>query len=674
MSGYRIRHEIYNLFKEAKFLSKMTKKIKVACATLNQTALDWEGNKKNILAAISEAKKEKVRLLLLPEMCITGYGCEDAFLGKHVSEQALRILLEIAPEAKNIAVSLGLPVFCGEEFAFNTACLLVDGKIAGFVAKQALPIHGIHYESRWFEPGKVHDRRELEVAGKKYPLGDLLFSFAGIKVGYEICRDAWVEERPIKRLAKNGVSLVLNPSASHFAFNRHASRKAMIADAVKTYGTDYMYVNLLGNEAGSVIYDGCAFIASAKKDLISGQRFSFKDYALTYAILELGEKVVETPHPNIIDVDFDLMADAGSGISRAVHLLGAIDAWEDSADLKVEEFVRAVSLGLFDYLRKSKLQGFVLSLSGGADSSTVACLVYLMLELAIKELGLVQFKSKLAAIAQIQNLGAKDEMRSALLFCLYQATRNSSQTTRSAAEIIAKSLGASFASIDVDPLVESYTQIAESVIERKLNWKDDAQALQNIQARVRAPGAWLIANLRNALLLATSNRSEASVGYATMDGDTAGGLSPIAGVDKTFILKFLSILETKGLSEIPAMPFLSCVTSQKPTAELRPQEEGQTDEAELMPYVVLNEIERLAVGRKLAPAAVLAEVRKIFSGYSEDQLRSWVKKFFRLFTRSQWKRERFAPSFFLDEHSLDPRTWHRFPVLSGGYEEELGEM
>lgn len=646
----------------------MTQKIKIACATVNQTPLDWEGNKRNILSAICQAKKENVSLLLLPEMCITGYGCEDAFLGKHVSEQALKILLEIAPETKGLAVSLGLPVFCGEEFAFNTACLVADGEIKGFVVKRALPIHGIHYETRWFEAGKEGELREFLLDGKSYPLGDLVFSFAGIKVGYEICREAWVENRPIKKLSKSGVSLILNPSASHFAFGRHAERKAMIAEAAKAHDLHYAYVNLLGNEAGSVIYDGCAFIASPEKELISGARFSFKDYVLTSAIVELEEKAIKTPHPNLIETNFKFK-NAEPALTKP-----KADAWESGAELKVEEFVRAVSLGLFDYLRKSKLQGFVLSLSGGADSSTVACLVNLMSKLAIKELGLEQFKSKLPAIKQIQNISAKEEILPALLFCLYQATRNSTQTTRSAAETVAKNLGASFASIDVDSLVQSYAQIAESVLGREFNWKDDAHTLQNIQARVRAPSAWLIANARNALLLATSNRSEASVGYATMDGDTAGGLSPIAGVDKTFILKFLSILETKGLSEIPAMPFLSCVTSQKPTAELRPEEEAQTDEAELMPYLVLNEIERFAVGRKLAPLAVLVEIKEIFPGYGEDELRSWVKKFFTLFTRSQWKRERFAPSFFLDERSLDPRTWHRFPVLSGGYEEELGDL
>lgn len=646
----------------------MIKKVKVACGALNQTPLDWEGNKKNILAAILRAKEEDVSLLLLPEMCITGYACEDAFLGRSVSEVALKSLLEISPATKGLAVSLGLPVFCGKERVFNTACLVVDGEIKGFVAKRALPIHGIHYESRWFEPGEVHERREFELAGKKYPLGDLVFSFAGIKLGFEICRDAWVDERPIKRLAKNGVSLVLNPSASHFAFNRHAGRKAMIEEAVETYGAHYLYVNLLGNEAGSVIYDGCAFIASPNKELISGSRFNFKDYVLTSSVIDLEEKSAEVPHPNLIETNFEFKS------TKSVATQQEADSWENSPELKSEEFVRAVSLGLFDYLRKSKLQGFVLSLSGGADSATVASLVYLMLELATKELGLEQFKNCLPEIRRIQKLASKQEVMRELLFCLYQATRNSSETTKNAAKLVADNLGASFASIDVDPLVESYRQIAEGVVGRQLSWKDDAHVLQNIQARVRAPSAWLIANVRDALLLATSNRSEASVGYATMDGDTAGGISPIGGVDKAFILKFLSILEKKGLSDIPAMPFLSCITSQKPTAELRPQEAGQTDEAELMPYLVLNEIERLALGQKLSPLRVFSEIKKICPEYEENELRAWVKKFFRMFARSQWKRERFAPSFFLDDYSLDPRTWHRFPVLSGGYEKELGEL
>ena len=118
----------------------------------------------------------------------------------------------------------------------------------------------------------------------------------------------------------------------------------------------------------------------------------------------------------------------------------------------------------------------------------------------------------------------------------------------------------------------------EGCIGRKLSWEKDDLALQNIQARVRSPGVWMLANVQGALLLATSNRSEASVGYATMDGDTSGGLSPLVAIDKAFIREWLVWMEKTGPTGITALPALAAVNAQEPTAELRPSEEGQTDE------------------------------------------------------------------------------------------------
>jgi NAD+ synthase (glutamine-hydrolysing) len=199
-------------------------------------------------------------------------------------------------------------------------------------------------------------------------------------------------------------------------------------------------------------------------------------------------------------------------------------------------------------------------------------------------------------------------------------------------------------------------------------------ALQNIQARARAPGVWLLANLRGALLLATSNRSEAAVGYTTMDGDTCGGLSPIAGVDKAYLRQWLRWMESTGPAGVGPLPALAAVNVQPPTAELRPPESHQTDEADLMPYDVLDAIERAAIRDKLTPLEVLRQLEVQLPDCDRRQLAEWVERFFRLWCRNQWKRERYAPCFHLDDENLDPKTWCRFPILSGGYERELADM
>jgi NAD+ synthase (glutamine-hydrolysing) len=344
--------------------------------------------------------------------------------------------------------------------------------------------------------------------------------------------------------------------------------------------------------------------------------------------------------------------------------------WESSPQHKEEEFMRALTLALFDYLRKSHSRGFVLSISGGADSAAAACLVSLMVDRALEKLGAKRFAEKLGLDPE----PSAREWVGKLLCCAYQPTDNSGDVTRNAATAIAEALGATFYVLDVQHIVESYEGLISDAVGRPLTWEQDDITLQNIQARARGPSVWMLANMRGALLLSTSNRSEAAVGYATMDGDTCGGLSPIAGIDKAFLRHWLRWLETEGPEGMKPIPALHAINAQTPTAELRPKGSDQTDEGDLMPYPVLDVIERLAIGDKLPPADCLEILKSEFSEYDGATLRAWVKRFFQLWSRNQWKRERYAPSFHVDDKNLDPKTWCRFPILSGGFERELSEL
>ena len=296
-----------------------------------------------------------------------------------------------------------------------------------------------------------------------------------------------------------------------------------------------------------------------------------------------------------------------------------------------------------------------------------------MVRLALDDLGGEEFRRKLGYLDLPAALSVEAIVRQ-LLLCVYQSTRNSSQTTRDAARAVAEAIHAEFLELDVDSLVEAYTAMVTAAVGRELTWERDDLALQNIQARTRGPGIWMLANLRGALLLATSNRSEAAVGYATMDGDTAGGLSPIAGIDKAFLRRWLRWMETTGPAGVGPLPALAAVNVQQPTAELRPQESGQTDEGDLMPYELLDAIERAAIRDKKAPVEVYRTMRARHPDLERRQLAAWVERFFRLWCRNQWKRERYAPSFHVDDENLDPKTWCRFPILSGGFEREIRQL
>lgn len=609
--------------------------IRVAGAALNQTPIAWEHNKQNIIYAIEYARMQGVELLCLPEMCITGYGCEDLFLSNWIYEIALQKLTELLPFTYEIAVCFGMPMLHNCK-RYNCSCLVQNEKIIGIYAKQNLANDGIFYEQRWFEAWPKPQEFEfffIEKLQISVPFGDKIFEIQLadnqlIKIGFEICEDAWKEDekRPALGHLQRDVDFIINPSASNFEFGKTKHREQLVMSSSKQFDCVYIYANLLGNEAGKIIFDGEIIIAQKGKLLHKNTLLSFQDF-------------------NVIWTDVDVQQPLKS-ISKTS---------ENTFESKEIEFRNALALALFDYMRKSKSQGFVLSLSGGADSCCCAILVSEMVKIGKKELGESYFYKK----------SGLSNTNSSILTCAYQGTSNSSDVTFMSAKELANSIFATFYHWSIDAEVDSYTQKIESVIGRKLTWQQDDLALQNIQARTRSPIIWMLANSQNALLITTSNRSEGDVGYCTMDGDTSGSISPIAGVDKHFIKNWLVWAESNlGYSA------LQFVNQLQPTAELRPLQSNQTDEKDLMPYFILNEIELLAIRQWKSPVETLKILtNKNLEPY--ELLKKHIKIFYQMWARSQWKRERYAPSFHLDLHNVDPRSWCRFPILSGGFEEEL---
>jgi NAD+ synthase (glutamine-hydrolysing) len=650
-------------------------RIRVAAAALNQTPLDWDNNAANIRLALSLAREREASVVCLPELCISGYGCEDAFHSPSTLRTSWEVLQELLPDTTGLIVSVGLPVMV-RKAVYNTACLIVDGKILGFSAKLNLAGDGLHYEPRWFKPWPEGIVSQLSTPEGDFPVGDLVFEISGLRLGFEICEDAWVANRPGARLARRAVDLILNPSASHFAFNKQKVRERFVLEGSRAFGVGYVYANLLGNEAGRALYDGSTLIASNGKLLAVGPRFRFAMVEVTTATLDVTQNRVGQARLASFRPDFS-DEPAVRGHYRFPDTPPTLEfaqqeAWENSPTLKEEEFTRAQRLALFDYMRKSRSRGFVVSLSGGADSSAIVCLIYLMTRAAWAELGREALLKRLHWPALEGN--SPEELMHLILTTAYQGSDNSGDVTRGAARILAEAIGATHYEFSVGPLVKQYVDIISDAIGRPLEWATDDLALQNIQARVRAPSVWMLANLKGALLLSTSNRSEAAVGYATMDGDTAGGLSPIAGIDKNYLRHWLRWLEAEGPVGLGPLPAVRVVNVQAPTAELRPPENKQTDEDDLMPYDLLDAIERSAIRDKESPVEVLLEMRLRFTQYSLAQLKVWVERFFRLWCRNQWKRERYAPSFHLDDENLDPKSWCRFPILSGGFERELQAM
>ncbi|HAA23782.1 MAG TPA: NAD(+) synthase, partial [Cytophagales bacterium] len=550
--------------------------LKVGGAPLNQTPLDWDNNLGNLLQAIQRAKAEGVQLLCLPELAITGYGCEDVFLSEWLPAKALEFLPQVIEASEGIALAVGLPLRF-EGLLYNTQCFIHNQQILGFSAKQFLANDGVHYEPRWFTPWPHDHIAQFEFQGHLYPLGDIIYEFEGVKIAFEICEDAWKPDtvRPACRFVTKGIDLIMNSSASHFAFHKGREREKLFVGSSKTFDCAYLFTNLLGNEAGKMIYDGEVIIAQKGELLARNQHLSFDQVNLLTAELNFDNPQQST----------------GQSIAPLPN--------------KEEQFPQAAGLALYDYMRKTYSKGYVLSLSGGADSSSCAVLVAEMVRRGVAELGLKGFLKKTVfadRLKELHDLREADALKTIsgwMLATAYQGTVNSSQDTLDSARQLAESIGAQFYNWSVDEPIDAYKQKIETALNRKLTWEQDDIALQNIQARGRAPIIWMLTNISGGLLLTTSNRSEGDVGYATMDGDTSGSLAPIAGVDKQFILDWLVWAEKElgywGLAK---------VNSLQPSAELRPQERVQRDEDDLMPYSIIAAIEQEAVGQRKSPLQV----------------------------------------------------------------------
>lgn len=652
-------------------------------ASVNQTPLDWRGNLGRLIAVTDRLSADNPDIILFPELSLSGYGCEDAFLWQVTLQKAEATFLKFirATSGLDSIILVGLPVR-HQDRLYNCMALCARGTIHCLIAKTHLAGDGIHYESRQFS-GWTGGFLPIHYAGQDTQIGQGLLELNGFTLMVEICEDSWVAGRPAAKWAGQ-IDLLLSPAASHYEPGKAAIRRRIARDSSRTLGTAFAMVNLLGNEAGKAIYDGHALYAEHGELLLESDRFSFRSYQIHPVEVDLTpvrqEKLRNHSRKNGREesppaLQLDLRLHGRSPAYRA----GSI-----AMPSPYMEFTRAAALGLFDYLRKTRARGYVISLSGGADSAAALILVERMLRHALREYTpetLLRRLGRSDLSQRLQRLQASGKATDAvflrffmreLCHTIYQSTAQSSNTTRDAARLIARSLHSQHLEVDIDDVVGLYTARLSSAMKRSFNWNRDDLTLQNIQARARAPLAWMLANATGSLLISTGNRSEAAMGYATMDGDTAGGVSPLAGISKAFLRRWLFWMEEEG-DEFGPIPALEAINAQAPTAELRPAGSGQTDETDLMPYDLLEEIELAWLREGHSPAAIharLCETRP----ESPSTLAGYVVKFFEFFARSQWKRERLAPGFYLGPIALDPRSWYRFPILNASFAEELAEV
>ncbi len=667
----------------------------VAAASLNQTVGDWAGNEARIREVIGEARATGAKLLLLPEMCVPGYSLGDRLLRVGTIERSWDLAVRLAGATEGIAVAVGLPVQF-EGVLYNAMALLADGKVVGLGAKENLATGDVQYENRYFLPwphGRLVDFRGPD--GTTAPLGTQMFHLPGLgTAAFEICEDAWKGLRPGSTYALAGAELLLNPSASWFTIGKHRTRRRLVEQVSREDHCVYLYTSLLGCDATRLIFDGSLFIAVDGRIEAEGRRFVFdRDWELIHRVVDLREirhtRMEEGSWrdqnsraswgaygeaPGVVEVpgDYSTREVAPAPLPYWIppepgHPDPSLRYLEDSAlggrkigerDLNHLELELALALALRDYTRKTGIKTCCLALSGGRDSAMVALIVRQMH---------CYGRPDLDPAALAHQMGDR-------FLCAYLATENSGEKTREAARAVAEEIGATFFDGKVQPALTAAHEVVEAITGEPLEWDNPRHdiTLQNIQARVRGMLIWTVANLHNALLLVTSNKSEAAVGYTTMDGDSSGGLAPINDVPKSLIKLYL-----EWARDFHGFRSLDKINAMEASAELRPPGREQTDEADLMPFAVLDQLMYAFVQLALDPLEILRRLWPAMKAHYDDDLARFaadVRKFVRLFCLAQWKRERTAISFRVTAFDLDPKTGFRFPPVQAPFTEELAEM
>ena len=617
--------------------------------------------KANAQAILAACALDDKPIVLTQALSLCGQNAGDLLFNPTFIESifdALKLILKENQDSKIIGVGCVLPAFYKSQLSFYEEGSIAGSLINAYVLIQGHEILGVaklpsalpaFYEridnsSRYFADDLGDDEEIFVDLGLKDPSFKVFKAQSAIKVldytfFFDDNADAYPENLAEEYLTldvKQSDPLSVTVNLDRAPFEAGASLKAFeLAKKIsENINGNYVYLAPLGCE-GAYLYSGLGLMASQGQVLACGKAFAFTPFAKTTS---------QTQCEILKDYD---------------------------------EILKALAMGIMDYMSESASHGIALSLSGGADSALCATAVFYMALCALEDLGPQGLVSKLHELKIYVPLCKEDEdpldyLRSEvmpkLLVTVYQGSENSGEVTFNAAKDLALFLGASHFSWSIAKVVNDYLKLYDDLgIGEKLSWDKDDLALQNIQARVRLPGIWLVANREGRLLLATSNLSEASVGYCTMDGDTAGGLSPIAGIGKSVVRKINAYLEEVGLLTSQGrfkVKALDKVNAQAPTAELRPGG-TQTDERDLMPSVLLDAI-RKALSLNVRVQDLIATIKHdpACQDFADSFIKENLERYFRLHARSQWKRERFATGFHIEHDDASPESYLHLPIFT----------
>lgn len=533
--------------------------IKIALAQCNLQVGDIEGNAAQIVAWAQRAQTEcGARLVVFPELTLTGYPPEDLLLRPEHQHRVDRALAELCDQISGVAVVIGYPRE-REGLRYNAAGVIDNGRLVAEYFKSLLPNYSVFDEKRYFEAG--HD--------------PTVVTLDGVKLGLTICEDIWYKE-PAQRARQAGAQVLLNLNASPFHAGKAPERETLVQKRAQENGLPIVYVNLVGGQ-DELVFDGGSFVMTPE-----GVRLGLPQF-------EEGLGCVE----------FSL--NGRMAIPQAGTLAPRLD---DEAAV-----YQALVLGIRDYVAKNGFKGAVLGLSGGIDSA-------LTLALAVDALGAEQVEVVLMPSRYTADMSNED--------AILQAER----------------MGVLHRTIPIAPAFEAFL----GMLAEEFRGLPADVTEENIQARCRGVLLMAISNKSGRILLTTGNKSEMSVGYATLYGDMAGGFAPLKDVPKMLVYRLAAWRNRQG-EVIPQR-----VIDRPPSAELRPD---QKDSDSLPPYEVLDAILERYVEHDHSAEEIIAE------GFEGEAVRRVV----RLVDRSEYKRRQAPPGVKITRRAFGRDR--RYPISSG---------
>jgi NAD+ synthase (glutamine-hydrolysing) len=567
-------------------------RLRIALAQINPTVGDLQGNFAKIVDYYDRAEAAGCDIVAFPELSICGYPPEDLVLKPRFVADNKDVLASIAARTRRCVAVVGF--VDSDRDLYNAAAVLADGKVRGTYRKRLLPNYAVFDEARYFTPGDESDPLELYVIG-------------GVRVGVSICEDIWSPTGPLATQAAGGAELNININGSPYHRNKVAGREWMLATRAADASCALVYVNQVGGQ-DELVFDGASMAFDADGTLIArAAQFSEDMLVVDLDVGPVYRKRLLEPRGRATEVLLPLVQISDEPVRQTSRLEPRVAPTLDP----VGEVYEALVLATRDYVIKNHFTDVVIGLSGGIDSTIVACIA-------------------------VDALGA-DHVHGVSM-----PSRYSSEGSKDDARALAENLGIDYRTVAIEPAFSAYLQmLAPSFGERPPDLTEE-----NLQSRVRGTTLMALSNKFGWLVLTTGNKSEVAVGYFTLYGDSVGGYAVIKDVLKTNVYELCRWYNARADKEI--IP--EVVITKPPSAELRPD---QRDDQSLPPYDVLDAI----LERYVEDDRTASEI--IESGFDE----AVVRRVARLVDINEYKRRQCPPGVRVSAKAFGKDR--RLPITNG---------